>query len=293
MDWLERLNRSLDYIEENLDKKIIIKKIAEIACCSEYHYQRMFSFITNISLGEYIRRRRLTLAAYELQNGNNAVISVGLKYGYNSPTAFTRAFINMHGITPNGAKKKGVNLKSYPRISFQISIKGEGALIYRIEEKEAFRLVGIKETMLYDSIYSFQRIPQFWGESHQNGMVKKIFELSNKEPCSIMGAVTYKDNTLDYYIAVSTDKKLPDGMTELIVGKSMWVIFSCYGQHTIQPTWRRIFGEWFPSSGYEHSGGVEIEWYAENADSTTDEYLTEIWIPIKKIKNMEHQNERF
>lgn len=285
MDWLERLNCSLDYIEENLDKEISIRKTSEIACCSEYHYQRMFSFITDISLGEYIRRRRLTLAAYELQNGNNTVISIGLKYGYNSPTAFTRAFANMHGINPNEAKKRGVSLKSYPRISFQISIKGEGALVYRIEEKESFRLVGIKETVLNDGIYNFQRIPQMWNEAHQNGMVQKIFELSNRNPCGMMGAVTnYIDATIDYYIAVSNDKDLPENMTELIVEKSMWAVFPCIGRHTIQPTWKRIYGEWFPSSGFEHTGGTEIEWYSEE-DTASEDYLSEIWIPIKRLNN--------
>ena len=284
MDWLDSLNHSLDYIEENLDKEISVKKASEIACCSEYHYQRMFSFISNISLGEYIRRRRLTLAAYELQNGNNTVLSVGLKYGYNSPTAFTRAFINMHGITPSGAKKQGVSLKSYPRISFQISIKGEEALVYRIEEKEKIRLVGIKETILNDGVYNFQRIPQIWVESHQNGVVQRIFELSNRNPCGMMGAVTnYTDTTIDYYIAVSSDREPPDGMAEFIVEKSMWAIFPCIGRHTIQPTWKRIYGEWFPSSGFEHTGGTEIEWYSEE-EPAAENYLTEIWIPIKKIK---------
>ena len=283
LDWLKTFNHSLDYIEENLDKEIIVKKASEIACCSEYHYQRMFSFIANISLGEYIRRRRLTLAAYELQNGNNTVLSVGLKYGYNSPTAFTRAFINMHGITPSGAKKQGVPLKSYPRISFQISIKGDGALVYRIEEKEKIRLVGIKETVLNDGIYNFQRIPQMWAEANQNGMVQRIFELSNGNPCGMMGAITYSNDTIDYYIAVSSDENLPDGMNELIVEKSTWAIFPCIGRHTIQPAWKRIYGEWFPSSGFEHTGGAEIEWYSEE-DPSAEDYLTEIWIPIKKQK---------
>lgn len=282
MDWIERLNRSLDYIEENLDKEISIQKASEIACCSVYHYQRLFSFIANISLGEYIRRRRLTLAAYDLQNNDNTVITVGLKYGYNSPTAFTRAFANMHGITPSEAKKQRVLLKSYPRISFQISIKGEGALTYRIEEKDAMRLVGIKETVLNDGVYNFQRIPQIWVEAHQSGAVQKIFELSNRNPCGMMGAIAnYTENTLDYYIAASLDEDLPEGMTELIVEKSMWAVFPCIGRHTIQPIWKRIYGEWFPLSGFEHTGGAEIEWYSEE-DPSAEDYLTEIWIPVKK-----------
>lgn len=120
MDWFERMNGAMSYIEDHLASEIDYEEAARIACCSSYHFQRMFSFITDVTLSEYIRRRRLTLAAFELQKGSGRVIDVALKYGYDSPNSFTRAFQSLHGVTPSLARDEGVQLKAYPRMSFQL-----------------------------------------------------------------------------------------------------------------------------------------------------------------------------
>ncbi len=125
MDWLVRMNSAMEYIETNLADTISYDEIAHRACCSTYHFQRMFPFITGVTLSEYIRRRRLTLAAFELQTTGSKVIDVAMKYGYDSPEAFARAFKNLHGIMPISARDTGVSLKAYPRMSFHISIKGD------------------------------------------------------------------------------------------------------------------------------------------------------------------------
>jgi len=143
MDWLERMNSAMNYIETNLADNISYDDIAQIACCSTYHFQRMFPFLTGISLSEYIRRRRLTSAAIELQTTDVKVIDVALKYGYQSPEAFARAFKNLHGIMPTSAREQGVSLKAYPRISFHISIKGDVEMNYRIEQRGAFEMFGV------------------------------------------------------------------------------------------------------------------------------------------------------
>lgn len=134
MNWIEQLNQSMEYIESNLDKTIDMHTISRIAGCSPYHYQRMFSLVAEITLGEYIRKRRLTMAAYELQDSGVSVIETALKYGYESPTAFTRAFSKFHGVTPRQAKNAGVSLKAYPKLSFEIAVNGRGELNYRIEK---------------------------------------------------------------------------------------------------------------------------------------------------------------
>lgn len=121
MDLLMKMNAALDYIESNLTEDIDFTIVAQKAYCSSYNLQRMFSFI--VPLAEYIRRRRLTQAAIELQNSNAKVIDVALKYGYDSPVSFSRAFANIHGITPNEAKQSGVELKVYPKISFKFQLK--------------------------------------------------------------------------------------------------------------------------------------------------------------------------
>lgn len=122
MDCLNRMNSAMDYIESNLADEISYDKAAQIACCSTYHFQRMFSFITEVPLSEYIRRRRLTLAAFELQTSDIKVVDVALKYGYESPEAFSRAFKSLHGIVPVSARDSGVVLKAFPKMSLSISI---------------------------------------------------------------------------------------------------------------------------------------------------------------------------
>ena len=143
MEWIERLNDAIGYIEEHLTDEIDYEQLGQIACCSSYHFQRMFTYMAGISLSEYIRRRKMTLAAVDLQGKSMKIIDVAGKYGYNSPTAFNRAFQSVHGIAPSAVKNGGVSVKSFPPILFKITVKGVEEMNYRIVTKDAFRIVGV------------------------------------------------------------------------------------------------------------------------------------------------------
>lgn len=143
MDSLKAMNGSLRYIEEHLADEIDLREAARLAACSEYHFQRMFSFLAGISLSEYIRRRRLTLAAFELESSNARVIDVAVKYGYGSADSFARAFQAWHGMLPSEARAGGHALRAFSPMTFQLTVTGGGEMKYRIVEKEAFRIVGI------------------------------------------------------------------------------------------------------------------------------------------------------
>ena len=143
MEWIERFNNVINYIEENITQQIDYEEIAKIACCSSYHFQRMFTYMAGIPLSEYIRKRKMSLAAVDLQSGDERIIDVAEKYGYNSPTAFNRAFQSIHGISPSAVKNGNVYVKSFPRLSFKLVVKGVEELNYRIETKEAFRILGV------------------------------------------------------------------------------------------------------------------------------------------------------
>ena len=284
MEWLEGMNAAIDYIEDNLDQEIDYTKAAKIACSSPFHFQRMFSFVTGMGLGEYIRQRRMTLAAFDLLNGNEKVIDIALKYGYQSPTAFTRAFSNVHGVVPSVVRVHGIPLKSFPRITFRVSVVGGKEMKYRIEEKPAMRFVGRKETVSNVGGINFIRIPKIWEEVDQNGTFDKIMSLSNQAPKGVVGICAgFCDTEFDYYVASATDQPVPETMDELTVPEGLWVIFTCIGPmpDAIQAVWKQIYSEWFPSSGYEHAGIAEIEWYSEG-DGASADYLSEIWIPIVK-----------
>ena len=281
MEWLERMNDALSYMEDNLDGEISVEKAAQLACCSQYHFQRMFSYIIGVTLSEYLRRRRLTKAAFDLQGGDK-VIDVALRYGYDSPTAFNRAFQAVHGVSPSAAQKPDVTLKAFPRVSFQITIKGVTEMDYRIVEKEAFRVVGIRTHIGADVEENAKVIIPFWKQAMDDGLLKPILELMNGEPMGLLG-LSIADESGEggyYHICVSTDKAVPDGMYEVNVPKYTWAIFSGRGKpDTIADLFKRIYSEWQPASGYEWADMIDVEVYLD--DNPTD-MKYEVWMPVVK-----------
>ncbi|WP_246072954.1 helix-turn-helix domain-containing protein [Paenibacillus dokdonensis] len=176
MNWLQRMNHAIDYIEDNLEKNIDYEQLARIALCSVYQFQRMFSFVLEVSLSEYIRRRRLTLAAFDLKNRQNKVTDIALKYGYETPESFSRAFQNLHGLTPTLARNAESQLKAYPRISFQMILKGVVEMNYRIEKRDAFQVFGLEDIYNYDDIANQEgvSIPEVWQNICTNGQFDRL-----------------------------------------------------------------------------------------------------------------------
>ncbi|MDE8672638.1 MULTISPECIES: AraC family transcriptional regulator [Priestia] len=289
MDLLRNMNRALDYIEENLTNDIDFREVARLALCSEYHFKRMFSFLAGITLSEYIRRRRLTLAAFELKDSNIKVIDVAIKYNYSSPDSFTRAFQNLHGITPSEAKKSGSSLKAFPKMTFQLSIKGGNEMNYRVEKKEAFHIVGIKERVPIIFHGVNPKIAAMW-ESLNDETIRELKELSNVTPLGLLSAsVNFSEGRmeekgqLDHYIGVATTKDCPDHLVQLEVPAGTWAVFEAVGPFpdTLQDVWGRIYSEWFPASTYEQVEGPEILWN-EHKNVTSPTFKSEIWIPVLK-----------
>ena len=288
MDSLERMNQALAYIEENLADQIDFKQAERLALCSEYHFRRMFSFLAGVSLSEYIRRRRLTLAAFELVHSHALVIDVALKYGYNSPDAFTRAFYSLHGVTPTEARNTGQPLKAYPRMSFQLTIKGGNEMNYRIEEKASFRIVGIMQRvpLIYEGVNP--EIAKMWTRLDES-MISTLKALSNVDPKGIISASTnfsegrLDGGELDHYIGVATTQEPPENLIQLEVPASTWAVFESVGPfpETLQNIWGRIYAEWFPSANYEQAQGPEILWN-ESKEVTSPIFRSEIWIPVAK-----------
>lgn len=190
MEWIERLNDAINYIEEHLTDEIDYEQIGRIACCSSYHFQRMFTYMAGVPLSEYIRRRKMSLAAVELQKKEAKIINVAAKFGYQSPTAFNRAFQSVHGIAPSAVKKEGVSVKSFPPITFQITIKGVEEMNYRIETKEAFRITGVSVPLYKDIEKNFTVIPPKWEEISRNGTLQKLAGMMDTPPMGILGIST-------------------------------------------------------------------------------------------------------
>ena len=280
MEWIERLNDAIVYIEENLTGTIDHERLGQIACCSSYHFQRMFSYMAGMPLSEYVRKRKMSLAAVDLQGGSAKIIDVAEKYGYNSPTAFNRAFQSIHGIAPSALKDEGVSIKSFPPITFKITIKGVGEMNYRIETKDAFRIVGVSVPLEKEIEKNFAVIPSKWQEIATNGTLKRLTQMMNAQPMGVLGISTCNDEEeWRYYIAVSTSMEKGE-LEEYTVPPATWAVFPGSGTNdSIQELERRIVTEWLPTSGYEYGNAPDVEVYL-NPDPQNAQY--EVWIPIVK-----------
>ncbi len=297
MEWIERMTSTVDYIEDHLADDIMYDEVAKIACCSMHQFGRVFSYIVGISLSEYIRRRRLTLSALELQNGNVKVIDVAMKHGYSSPDAFTRAFFGMHGVTPKTARTLGVKLKAYPRITFHISIKGDVEMEYRIEEKQEINLVGMVKNIKRQSANIIANdwkeaageAWNAWDEFLNSGIDEKIASVYNlyRAPMWQMGFTkTLENGETLLAIGAEADENVLTDLETYTIPANKWAIFTVKGnlsgkEHPIDVMWTRITTEWFQTCGYKRAANYEIEVYP-SGDTSSDDYICEIWVPITK-----------
>jgi len=282
MDWIEKMNMAIDYIEAHMTDKLNTEDIAKVADCSTYHFQRMFACMTGIPLSEYIRRRRMSLAVADLKTDGVKIIDVALKYGYNSPTAFNRAFQSVHGIAPSLVKHDGVAVKSYQPLSFQMVVKGVESFNFRIEKKEAFRVVGTSITMDGDMEHMVEPMNQFWEVLEKNGTLAKIKGLSDDDvPEELLEVMAPDGNTEEwkYMLAALTSAEPDEKLEEYTVGAYTWAIFSDDGQTTEEGLGYRVIKEWLPTSGYEYDDGPDMNVYFKG---DSDGSKSEFWIPVRK-----------
>ncbi len=288
MDWLTGIQNAVNYVENHLTEEIDYEKVAKEAACSSFYFQRIFGILCGISLGEYIRSRRLTLAGSDLCTSDEKVIDIALKYGYESPESFTRAFSRFHGVTPTEARRDGSMLRSFSRLSVKILLSGGSIMDYRVMEKDAFDILEKVEPQSIDSSISANSIPDFWTRSHSDGTVQKLLDVTT-DKTYIYGVCygnTYeKSQTFDYSIAVmcGKDTAVPEGFRKNTIPAGTWLAFGCRGAMpgAIQEMWHKICAEFFPTSGYEPTYEMDIEVYTDG-DMSSPDYYSEIWIPVVK-----------
>ena len=274
--WIEGFQASIDFIEQNLLQELNIEEIAGKAALSPFYYQRIFGALCAMTVGEYIRARRMTTAAQELACSDSKVIDIALKYGYDSPDSFAKAFQRFHGITPTQARESGAKLRSFAPLHIKITLEGGNMLDYRIVEKAPFTVVGIKKR--FDAETSYSEIPKFWGEwmKDMKGM-KGTFGV-----CTDMDGKTF-----DYWIADLYEpwKDIPEGCTTYQIPGGLWALFTCKGPlpESMQSVNTQIWSEWLPAlQGYELAGNYSLELYMPPAQDPADT-LSYIAIPLKKL----------
>lgn len=283
MDWIKGMNDAISYVEENLTCEIKLDDVSRVACSSSYHFQRMFQMLTNMTITEYIRKRRLTLAVRDLAQDGRKVIDVALKYGYETPESFSKAFKRFHGVTPSQSKKGGDSFQAVLPMTIQISLKGALPMDYKIEKKPAITLRGIKKEVTTVDGQNFEILPKFWEEFFTMPVSKTMME--HVGPLGVIGAC-YNSNEerqlFDYMIGVEASDELKgQGIEVLEIPETTWAVFTSKGPlpESIQRVWKRIFQEFFPGTNYEHANLPELEIYYDG-DTNSEDYLCEVWIPI-------------
>lgn len=284
MEWMEAIGRAIRYIEEHVTEDLTADLIAEHVNISSFYFQKGFAMLCGITIAEYIRNRRLALAGNDLATGEEKIIDIALKYGYDSPDSFTRAFTRFHGVTPTAARKEPVMLKSFAPLKIKLSLEGGYLMDYRIVKKEAFTVIANAKTFSYEG--AKRTVPQFWQEHYREGKGKTVMGVYGINIDEDMGHDTFEYLIADPYNPAT---EVPEGFVTKTIPGFAWAVFPCRGAmpDALQDVNVKIFSEWLPAlKEYEFAAGYCVEYYddpARYAKGTMDEdYYCEIWIPVRK-----------
>lgn len=283
MSWMKDVSNAIAYIEENITEDLCIDDIAGQVHLSPFYFQKGFSILCGLTVSEYIRNRRLSLAGRDLQSGDAKVIDIAIKYCYDSPDSFTKAFTRFHGITPAAVKSGEGTLKNFMPLKVQLSLKGGFEMDCKITKKAAFTVIGSSKLIPYDEGY--RECPKFWKDHYEKEDSKYV--------CGMYGICVdenVKDGFFKYMIADDyvPSKGIPEGFETVTIPEHTWAVFPCRGPmpNALQAVNSRIYAEWLPeNSDYEIAAGYNIEFYTPACDypkGTADEnYYCEIWMPVK------------
>ena len=278
MEWFKRMDQVVTYIEVHLTDKIKHQSLARIVGCSVYEFSRIFSFMTGLSISEYIRRRRLSQSVFDIQNGKDKILDIALKYGYESQAAFTRAFKELHHQTPTAARKQGTTLKTYPPLSFKLTIQGVTEMNFKIEEKESFKVIGLSGYLAGELVDGMPTVIKDFYENY----APKLGEYYTA-PLWQVSVYDFEstDDKVKVVIGAEYKGKKPDALSLTFkdVPAATWVVFSiegCIGE-TYDAAYARILTEWFPTSSYKRDETIP---HLEVLPTSSEIPVWEIWMPV-------------
>lgn len=284
MEWTNAIQSAINFIEQHITENISAEDVANHVHISSFYFQKGFRMLCGFSVIEYIRKRRLALAGGDLATTDMKIIDIAMKYGYDSPDSFTKAFTRFHGVSPTMVRKDDVMIKTFAPLKLEISLKGGYLMNYKIIDKESFTVLGVSKEFNYENCK--QEIPLFWQSHYEKGNGKYVCGMFGINIDEKMG-----NDSFEYLIADLYDSKMeiPEGFVTRTIPAFTWAVFSCVGPMptALQDVSTKIFSEWLPAlKEYEFAAGYCVEMY-DAADKypngTQDEnYHTEIWIPIQK-----------
>ena len=287
MNIIKSFNNTIDYLETVLDDEIDEKKVTQLSGYSYSMSSRLFSILTETTLSEYLRSRRLTEAAVILRNTDEKIIDVAFKFGYESSDSFGTAFKNFHGFTPSEVRN-GKPFKLVSRVQLALSVRGGRSMNITIQKKQAFTVAGVNEQSITSSL-----CPSVWQKLFSKVSHEEMSRLGTGESVGVCHDILNLDNhdvlesnTINYmvgYIVNDIDKAKSMGLDVLEVEEAEYAIVELTGSvpECIHNGWKYVMEVFFPEHGYVHSGKPDIEYYFEG-DMDSKDYKMELWIPITK-----------
>ena len=295
MEWLSCIRRAIDYMEHHLGDDISAQDVAEQVYLSPFFLQKGFSVLTGMGIGEYIRNRRLYLAACELMNSEDKVIDIALRYGYETPESFTKAFTRFHGATPSQVRA-GAAITPFLPLTIKLSIQGGTQMDYKIAPRFPFKVIGFQK--VFDTESSYREIPAYWDEIcekyaknvYAGNAPANPYEQALVDNCIGEYGVCIDDiggGKFRYLIAGKyTGGDVPEGMVVYEFPRGEWAVFNCIGPNpeTLQRVNTQIFREWLPGNPeYELCGNATVEWYdCVNGEMTDPDYHSAVWVPVRR-----------
>lgn len=284
VDWIKGMQRAIDYIEENLLIDLNYSEISKHAYVSEFHFQRVFSILCGYTVGEYIKSRRLSLAAEELSMSDVKIIDIAFKYGYETSESFSKAFARFHGVTPKKARESGAKLKSFCRLIIKISLEGGKKMDYMIEKKEGLTFVGYK-TKFEGGLHEREKAEEeFWINTRdKQEALKQIWQ---EEGVWYTLSTNFNDYGFEHYIAVKSDAECTEGFERINLSGFTYAIFSteecCFPTRIFMDLRKHVISEWLPSSDYILANGPEITVIYWHRKPNKGKRYIELWIPVNK-----------
>ncbi len=295
MEWIVAMQRAITYMEEHIMEEINYEDVAKQVHTSSYEFHRAFSFLTGMTANAYIRNRRLSLAGREIVETNAKITDIALKYGYETPESFTKAFTRFHGIAPKFAREKSAKLLLFNPLVIKIIVEGGKSMDYRIVQTEEQKFIALVRSFRNEIINDEENrdIPDFWGECHDKNLVEAIRNLRPEGKRDLYGLCSptkQGEGTFEYGIGVLIDGATSEFDTAEMekAGYSIWdvkpgtyVVFDCIGEDgdCIGDTWSKFYKEFLPQMGYESEAETDYEIYFENGRSGL---FCELWIPVRK-----------
>ena len=289
------IQQAICYMEEHIYEDITYTDVAKSVHMSNYNFHRTFSFIAEMTANEYIRNRRLTLAAQELQTTDISVIDVAYKYGYRSPESFSKAFSRFHGSTPKQAKQKGAKLHLFNPLVIRITLEGGSIMDYRMEHRGGQQFLALVRAFPNEisSDDNDQSIPDFWTECSERNLIEPMQALrpvGKRDLYGLCSPLKGSETHFNYGIGIMLDADTDQAELERFInnGYSIWktepveyAVFKCFGPdgNCLGETWSKFFKEFAPQTGYMQTDDTDYEIYFENGESGL---FCELWVPVKR-----------